>query len=55
MYKEFFSKSPLLAMPLVSLAIFLCIFIGVIVYVIKRGPALERRAQLALQSEVGDE
>jgi cbb3-type cytochrome oxidase subunit 3 len=36
MYREFFSRSPLLALPLVALVIFLVVFVGVLVSVLRR-------------------
>lgn len=55
MFKEFFAKSPLLALPLVSLAIFTTLFLGIVVWVLRRGRDLEARASLALEAEVGHE
>ncbi len=36
MYREFFTRSPLLALPLVALVIFLAVFLGVLVSVLRR-------------------
>lgn len=55
MFQEFFAKSPLLALPILSLAVFLTTFVIAVVYVLRRGPALEARGALALDREVGHE
>lgn len=55
MYKEFFAKSPLLALPLVSLVIFVGLFVVALAYVMRRGKAMESHGQLALDREVGHE
>jgi predicted permease len=53
MYHEFFSKSPLLALPLLSLVIFIAVFAGAIVRVMgERGRRLERfAARIPLDDE----
>ena len=55
MFKDFFAKSPLLALPILSLAVFLTTFLCVVVFVVRRGRALEERGALALGREVGHE
>lgn len=55
MFYEYFAKSPLLALPLVSLLIFLGTFVVAVAFVVRRGRALEAHASLALESEVGHE
>lgn len=55
MYQEFFAKSPLLALPIVSLTVFLVTFVCAVAFVVRRGRALEERGALALDQEVGHE
>lgn len=54
MFQSFFAKSPLLALPMVSLAIFLSLFLLVVAYVLRRGRALEARGMLPLDGEEAD-
>jgi hypothetical protein len=55
MFHEFFQKSPLLALPLFSLVLFMSIFAVVVAYVIRRGSALNERGQLPLAKEIDHE
>jgi len=55
MYQEFFSKSPLLAFPLVSLALFVAIFGVILAYVVARGRQLEDLGALPLDGGSGHE
>lgn len=52
MFKEFFAKSPLLALPLVSLALFTTLFVLIVAYVLWRGRALETRGAMALEVDL---
>jgi hypothetical protein len=52
MYREFFARSPLLGLPILSLVIFLAIFGAVLVRVWllgRRGPQLELLARMPLE------
>jgi len=52
MFKEFFVKSPLMALPMVSLALFTTLFVAIVAYVLWRGRALEARGSMALDVDV---
>jgi hypothetical protein len=52
---ELLSKSPLLALPLVALFLFLAIFLGIFVLTMrKKAPAYDPVARLPLDGEDGD-
>lgn len=55
MFHEFFAKSPLLLLPLLSLLLFGGMFLAVVVYVVRRGRSLETRGMLPLEDEVDHE
>jgi hypothetical protein len=55
MYREFFAKSPLLAFPMLSLALFIALFVVAVAYVVARGRKLETLGALPLAREVDDE
>ena len=55
MFHDFFAKSPLLFLPLFSLAFFGMMFLAILVYVIRAGRVLEARAMLPLDDEAGHE
>jgi len=55
MFHDFFARSPVLAFPLFSLLLFGAIFTAAVVYVARRGPALEARGMLPLEDEMEDE
>ncbi len=55
MKSELLSKSPLLALPLVALFLFLAIFLGIFVLTMrKKAPAYDPVARLPLDGEDGD-
>lgn len=39
MYREFFSQSPVLALPILSLMIFIAVFAGIVVRTMRRRPS----------------
>lgn len=55
MFHEFFAKSPLLFLPLVSLALFGTMFVLVVAYVVRRGRSLEASGMLPLEDEAPHE
>lgn len=55
MKSELLSKSPMLALPLVALFLFLGIFLGILVITMrKKAPAYDPIARLPLDGEDGD-
>lgn len=55
MFRDLFFKSPLLIFPMLSFAIFGAMFLGVILYVLRRGRELESRSMIALNDEAHHE
>ncbi len=54
MYREFFANSPVLALPVLSLVIFITVFAGIVVRTMRRRPSeFDGVASLPLQTEAG--